>query len=101
MKSNNECYDDYTQYEGYEIVIYKRDKTRPAVFRLDVEEFNERKELLIWLDFLIKTDQWVPYAVYKDLFGLEEDYYPGLRVLDDMEIHYIEYSLKTKKINFY
>ena len=50
------------------------------------------------LEFLIKTNQWIPYAVYQDLFNLPEEKYEELEYVDDINIYYIEYSLKLKKI---
>lgn len=95
-------FDSYSIFEGYEIAVFRRDNPNvPTVFRITKEEFEERKELIIRLDFLIKTNQWIPYAIYEDLFGLPESKYPGLRVIDDISINYIEFSLKQKKINIY
>jgi hypothetical protein len=101
MRLEDEFFDNCTKYKGYEITIYKKDDSTPVMFRLTEDEFEQRKQLVIWLDFLIKTDQWVPYELYKDLFDLEEYMYPGLRVIEDMDIHYLEYTLRTKKINIY
>jgi hypothetical protein len=95
-------FDSCSIFKGYEFTIFRRDNPNiPVVFRITKEEFEERKELVIRLDFLIKTNQWIPYAIYEDLFGLPESKYPGLKLIDDMNINYIEFSLKQKKINIY
>lgn len=95
-------FDSCSIFEGYEFTLFRRDNPSiPAVFRITKEEFEERKELVIRLDFLIKTNQWIPYAIYEDLFELPEIKYPGLRLIDDISINYIEFSLKQKKINIY
>ena len=101
MKLNDEFFDEYEEFKGYEIVLYRRDKCIPAVFNLTEEEFEENKQLVILLDFLIKTDQWVPYAIYQDLFKLPEENYPGLRLIDEMQLRYIEQTWKVKNINIY
>ena len=101
MKSEDNFFDVCEEIKGYEVILYRTDKCQPAVFNLTEDEFEENKQLIIWLDFLVKTNQWIPYAIYQDLFKLPEDNYPGLRLIDEVQIRYVEQSWKVKNINIY
>lgn len=89
-------FDSYDRFEGYEISLIKKDKS--VTFRLTEEEFEMNEDLINILEFLIKTNQWIPYPVYQDLFNLPKGKYEELEYIDDINIYYIEYSLKLKKI---
>lgn len=89
-------FDSCDSFKGYEISLIKKDKS--VTFRLTNEEFELNEMLVNLLEFLIKTNQWIPYAVYQDLFNLPEEKYEELEYVDDINIYYIEYSLKLKKI---
>ena len=101
MKLSDDFFDECVNYEGYEITLFRKDHAKPFSFRITDEEFEDKKELVIRLDFLIKTNQWIPYAIYEDLIDLPEDMYPGLRIIEDIDITYMEFVLKTKKIHIY
>ena len=101
MRISDNFFDECTEYKGYEIIIYGKKSNVPVVIRLTIDEYDERKQLITWLDFLIKTDQWVPYELYKDIGDIDESEYSRIETVYDMSIHYIEYSLRTKKINIY
>lgn len=89
-------FDSCDSFEGYEISLIKKDNY--VTFRLTPEEFELNEMLVNLLEFLIKTNQWIPYAVYQDLFNLPEEQYEELEYIDDINIYYMEYSLKLKKI---
>lgn len=89
-------FDSCDSFEGYEIALIKKDNH--VTFRLTPEEFELNEMLVNILEFLIKTNQWIPYAVYQDLFNLPEEQYEELEYVDDINIYYMEYSLKLKKI---
>ena len=89
-------FDSCDSFEGYEISLIKKDNY--VTFRLTPEEFELNEMLVNILEFLIKTNQWIPYAVYQDLFNLPEERYEELEYVDDINIYYMEYSLKLKKI---
>lgn len=101
MKMSDEFFDVCEEIKGYEILLFRKDKCKPVSFILTEEEFEKNKQLVIWLDFLIKTDQWIPYAIYQDLFNLEEENYPGLRLIEGIQMRYFEQSWKFKNINIY
>ena len=86
MKLSDDFFDDNFSFKGYEVTLFRKDQAHPFSFRLTDEEFEANKELVIRLDFLIKTNQWIPYAIYKDLIDLPEDNYPGLRVIENIDI---------------
>lgn len=101
MKLSDDFFDDNFSFKGYEVTLFRKDQAHPFSFRLTDEEFEANKELVIRLDFLIKTNQWIPYAIYKDLIDLPEDNYPGLRVIENIDITYLEVSIRSKKIHIY
>ena len=101
MRASDEYFDNCSSFEGYEITLFRKDQGEPFSFRLTNEEFEEKKELVIMLDFLIKTNQWIPYNIYKDLCNMPEMNYPGLRLIVDINIIYIEVILRSKRIHIY
>lgn len=98
MEDDRLFFDVYNEFKGYKFVVTKLDGTK-AVFTLTEEEFKERKQLINWLDFLIKTNQWIPFALWKDLFDIKDLDYVGLKEVLDLEVHYIEIINKFKRIN--
>jgi hypothetical protein len=99
---NDKCfYDEYYEFKGYKITVFREDGNPPANFSLTKEDFENKRDLITWMDFLIKTNQWIPYAVYEDLFGITEYEYIGLRKINCMKIQYIEVISKAKDIHLY
>ncbi len=101
MRISDNFFDECTEYKGYDITIFGKKSNKPVVIRLTIDEYNERKQLITWLDFLIKTDQWIPYELYKDIGMINENEYSEIETVFNMEIQYVEYSLRTKKIIIY
>lgn len=94
-------YDYEATFEGYKVLFYTKDFTTPVQLVLTNEQYKDKKQLLNWIDFLIKTEQWVPYNLYKDIFEIAEESYNdlGLEYVKDMTVEYEYYLRKTKKIN--
>lgn len=96
-------FDREEEFKGYKILFFRKRKAIPVQYTLTKEEYEERKSFLIWIDFLIKTEQWVPYSLYKEVFDnkINEDKYEELHLSDiiTMEITYEEYYRGIKDIN--
>jgi hypothetical protein len=91
-------YDFYEEFKGYKFHVFTKRGTQ-RVFTLDEKTFKEKNQLVLWFDFLIKTNQWIPYAVWQDLFNLPEYMYYEFKEIDHMETCYIEIINKMKKVN--
>ena len=91
-------FDFYEEFKGYKFNVFTKKGTR-RVFTLEESEFNKKQQLVLWLDFLIKTNQWIPYPVWFDLFELPEEEYFEFKEIDHMETVYIEIINKMKKVN--
>ena len=98
MEDERIFFDEYHEFKGYKFVVTKLDNTK-TVLTLTDEEFRSRKKLINWLDFLIKTDQWIPFDLWKDLFDISEEEYVGLKEVKGLDVHYIEIINKYKRIN--
>ena len=101
MRISNNFFDECTEYKGYDITIFGKNNNIPVIIRLSIDEFNDRKQLITWLDFLARTNQWVPYDLYKDIGNISEGQYRRIENVSSIDIQYVEYSLRTKKINIY
>ena len=69
------------------------------VYTLTEDEFNNKKEVINWLDFLIQTGQWIPYDLYHDLFGIPESLYDGIENVEKIEVKFIENVITCKDID--
>lgn len=98
MDDEKNFFDEYQKFKGYKFVVTKRDNSK-AVFTLTEDEFKDRKKLINWLDFLFKTKQWIPFALWEDLFNIHEYEYIGLKEINDLEVYYIEIINKFKRID--
>lgn len=86
------------EYKGYQITLinYKGEKFD---FELTEEDFFEKKHLICWIDFLIKTNQWIPYDLYRDVFVIEEYKYQGLENIKEIKVQYVEIINKYINVN--
>ena len=82
----NTLYDDY----NVEFYLKNEDFIVPVELTIKSDEFEDKKQLLNWIDFLIKTDQTIPYNLYKDIFGITEEEYKFfyLENVKEMKIRY-------------
>ena len=69
------------------------------IYTLTEDEFNNKKELINWLDFLIQTGQWIPYDLYYDLFGIPESLYNGIENIETIQVKFIETVSTCKDID--
>ena len=69
------------------------------LYTLTESEFNNKKELVQWLDFLIQTGQWIPYDLYHDLFGIHESVYDGIENIEKIDVKFIENVITYKDID--
>lgn len=92
-------YEDYIEHEEYRIILKSYDNKPEIMFVLSTKEFEDKKDLIIWLDFLIKTDQWITFELLYDIFGIEPYQYRDLKYLKDMTIKHIETEIGIKNIN--
>lgn len=92
-------YEDYIEHEEYRIILTTYANKPKVVFPLSTEEFNEKKDLIIWLDFLIKTDQWITYEMLYEIFGIDTYEYRDLKYLKEMTIQRIETEIGINNIN--
>lgn len=86
------------EYKGYQITLICLNGSK-RVFDLTIDEFVEKKHLIQWIDFLVKTNQWIPYDLYKDVFAIEEYEYKGLEDIREFKVQYVEIVNKFKDIN--
>lgn len=86
------------EYRGYQITLICFNGSK-HVFDLSVDEFFEKKHLIQWIDFLVKTDQWIPYDLYKDVFTIEEYEYKGLENIRELKVQYVEIVNKFLDVN--
>jgi hypothetical protein len=91
-------FDEYHEFKGYRVLLTTFDEIT-RVFTLTEDEFNNKKDLLNWLEFLVKTEQWIPFALYHDLFGINKNMYKGLEDIDKFKIQKMEVVEKYKNIN--
>ena len=82
----NTLYDDY----NVEFYLKNEDFIVPVELTIKSDELEDKKQLLNWIDFLIKTDQTIPYNLYKDIFGITEEEYKFfyLENVKEMKIRY-------------
>lgn len=94
-------FDREEKFKGYNIYFFCKGENTPVRFRMSEEDFNEYESFLNWMDFLVKTEQWIPYAFYKDVFNMEEQEYKDLKLenVEMMEINYEEYYRRIKDID--
>lgn len=94
-------FDNETKFEGYKIFLYTKDYSVPVQLELTEEQYKNKKHLLNWIDFLVKTEQWVPYNLYKDLFEISEEDYNDLALeyINHMTVEYEYFHRKTRKID--
>jgi hypothetical protein len=86
------------EYKGYQLTLVCLNGTK-HVFDLTVDEFFKKKQLIQWIDFLVKTDQWIPYDLYKDVFTIEEYEYKGLENIREFKVQYVEVVNKFIDVN--
>ena len=86
------------EYKGYQITLIRLNGSK-HVFDLTVDEFFKKKQLIQWIDFLVKTDQWIPYDLYKDVFTIEEYEYKGLENIREFKVQYVEIVNKFIDVN--
>lgn len=69
------------------------------IYTLTEDEFNNKKELINWLDFLIHTGQWIPYDLYHDLFGIPESLYDGIENIETLQVKFVETVSTCKDVD--
>ena len=91
-------FEECSEFRYYQILLTKFDKVT-RIFTLTEDEFKNSKELLNWMDFLISTNQWITFELYRDIFGINEAMYEGLENIEKMEIKYIETISKCTDVD--
>ena len=91
-------------FEEYSVVKYYQFSLTNFIgvtrlYTLTESEFNSKKELVQWLDFLIQTGQWIPYDLYHDLFGIPESLYDGIENIEKIDVKFIENVITYKDID--
>lgn len=88
-------------YGEYIVEFFLKGKVESTELSLSKEDFRNKKHLLNWIDFLAKTEQWVPYNLFKDVFNIGEDVYDilGLSNVLEMKIRYESFRLTVEYIN--
>ena len=90
--------DEYTVNKYYEVSLLQMDGIT-RVFYLSEDDFNKNIELLKWIEFLVLTNQWIPFPLYQDAFGINETLYKGLDNVENINIKFIESVVITTEID--
>ena len=76
-------FDEYSVFKYYQFLL--------TDFKgITENEFEDKKDLINWLDYLISTGQWVTFDLYHDLFGIPESMYNGIEDIEQLQVKYIE-----------
>lgn len=81
--------DEYSVNKYYQITLTQLDGVI-RLFHLSEDDFYKNKDLLKWIEFLVLTGQWIPFALYHDALGINETMYEGLVNVTKMDIKFIE-----------
>ena len=91
-------FDEYQVFKYYQFLLTDFiGVTR--VYTLTEDEFNNKKDLINWMDFLISTGQWIPFDLYHDLFGINESMYKGIENIEEMKVKFIEMVSTCKDVD--
>lgn len=99
MMKDKIFYDQYLIHSEYRITLVSYSGKPSITFIMTEDEFDFKKDMLIWLDFLIKTDQWVTYEMLHELFEMDSYTYMDFKYLKEMKIQYIESEIGIDNIN--
>ena len=86
------------EYKGYKVILINIEN-KQFVFDLSMNEFDEKIKFIHWIDFLVKTKQWVPYKLYNEVFMLEEDKYKEIEFIKEFKVQYVEIVNKYINVN--
>ena len=86
------------EYKGYKVILINIEN-KQFVFDLSINEFDEKIKFIHWIDFLVKTKQWVPYELYNEVFILEEDEYKEIEFIKEFKVQYVEIVNKYINVN--
>ena len=86
------------EYKGYKVILINIEN-KQFVFDLSMNEFDEKIKFIHWIDFLVKTKQWVPYELYNEVFILEEDKYKEIEFIKEFKVQYVEIVNKYINVN--
>lgn len=86
------------EYKGYKVILVNIEN-KQFVFDLSINEFDEKINFIHWIDFLVKTKQWVPYELYNEVFILEEDKYKEIEFIKEFKVQYVEIVNKYINVN--
>lgn len=86
------------EYKGYKVILINIEN-KQFVFDLLMNEFDEKIKFIHWIDFLVKTKQWVPYELYNEVFILEEDKYKEIEFIKEFKVQYVEIVNKYINVN--
>ena len=86
------------EYKGYKVILINIEN-KQFVFDLSISEFDEKIKFIHWIDFLVKTKQWVPYELYNEVFILEEDKYKEIEFIKEFKVQYVEIVNKYINVN--
>ena len=86
------------EYKGYKVILINIEN-KQFVFDLSINEFDEKIKFIHWIDFLVKTKQWVPYELYNEVFVLEEDKYKEIEFIKEFKVQYVEIVNKYINVN--
>lgn len=86
------------EYKGYKVILINIEN-KQFVFDLSINEFDEKIKFIHWIDFLVKTKQWVPYELYNEVFILEEDKYKEIEFIKEFKVQYVEIVNKYINVN--
>ena len=82
-------FDEYSVFKYYQFLLTDF-KGITRVYTLTESEFEDKKDLINWLDYLISTGQWITFELYHDLFGIPESMYSGIENIEQLQVKHIE-----------
>lgn len=82
-------FDEYSVFKYYQFLLTDL-KGITRVYTLTENEFEDKKDLINWLDYLVSTGQWITFELYHDLFGISESMYSGIENIEQLQVKHIE-----------
>ena len=82
-------FDEYSVFKYYQFLLTDF-KGITRVYTLTEPEFEDKKDLINWLDYLVSTGQWITFELYHDLFGIPESMYSGIENIERLQVKHIE-----------
>ena len=90
-------------YDDYNVEFYLKNEEFPVPVELTIKssEFEKKKKFLNWIEFLIKTEQSVPYNLYEYVFSITEEEYEKfyLENVKEMKIRYERVRITVGYVN--